>query len=137
MGEVFIRRLRALDGQAKEGLAKALKTASGPALVRSAFDLPAEQRAAIQNALNETFSAEVHVKFETAPDLVSGIEAHHEWTKARLEYRGLPRRRWKRASTSYCRRNPGPQPKPSLNRNDPGPRQGANEHGANQPPGRF
>ena len=28
----------------------------------------------IQNALNETFSAEVHVRFETAPDLVSGIE---------------------------------------------------------------
>jgi F-type H+-transporting ATPase subunit b len=42
--------------------------------VRSAFDLPAEQRAAIQNALNETFSAEIHVRFETAPDLVGGIE---------------------------------------------------------------
>jgi F-type H+-transporting ATPase subunit b len=42
--------------------------------VRSAFDLPAEQRAAIQNALNETFSAEIHVRFETAPDLISGIE---------------------------------------------------------------
>ena len=42
--------------------------------MRSAFDLPAAQRAAIQKALNETFSAEVHVRFETAPDLVSGIE---------------------------------------------------------------
>jgi len=42
--------------------------------VRSAFDLPPEQRAAIQNALNETFSAEIHVRFETAPDLISGIE---------------------------------------------------------------
>jgi len=74
MGEVFTRRLRALDGQAGEGLAKALKTVSGPARVRSAFDLPAEQRAAIQNALNETFSADVHVTFETVPELVSGIE---------------------------------------------------------------
>jgi F-type H+-transporting ATPase subunit b len=36
--------------------------------------LPEEQRAAIQQALNETFSAEIHVRFETAPDLVSGIE---------------------------------------------------------------
>ena len=63
-----------MDGQAKEGLAEALKTASDPALVRSAFDLPAEQRAAIQNALNETFSAEIHIRFETAPDLISGIE---------------------------------------------------------------
>ena len=58
----------------KKASAKALKTASGPAVVRSAFDLPAEQRAAIQNALNETFSAEVRVRFETAPDLISGIE---------------------------------------------------------------
>jgi F-type H+-transporting ATPase subunit b len=63
-----------MDGRAKEGLAEALKTASGPALVRSAFDLPVKQRAAIQNALNETFAAEIRVRFETAPDLVSGIE---------------------------------------------------------------
>jgi F-type H+-transporting ATPase subunit b len=74
MGEVFTRRLRTMEGQAKARLGEALKTASEPALVRSAFDLPAEQRAAIQNALNETFSAEIHVRFETAPDLVSGIE---------------------------------------------------------------
>jgi F-type H+-transporting ATPase subunit b len=74
MGEVFTRRLRTMDGKARESLAEALRTASEPALVRSAFDLPAEQRATIQNALNETFSAEVRVRFETAPDLVSGIE---------------------------------------------------------------
>lgn len=74
IGDVFIRRLREMDGPAKQGLAEALRTASEPALARSAFDLPAEQRAAIQSALNETFSAEVRVRFETAPDLVSGIE---------------------------------------------------------------
>jgi F-type H+-transporting ATPase subunit b len=74
LGEVFTRRLRTLDGKAKEGLAAALKGASEPALVRSAFELPAEQRAVIQNALNETFSAAIRLRFETAPDLVSGIE---------------------------------------------------------------
>ncbi|MEO8418458.1 MAG: F0F1 ATP synthase subunit delta [Methylophilaceae bacterium] len=74
LGEVFTRRLRAMDGQAKEAFGATLKTATSPALVRSAFDLPAEQRAAIQTALNETFSAEIHVRFETAPELVSGIE---------------------------------------------------------------
>ncbi len=74
LGEVFTRRLREMDGKAKESLGESLKAASAPALVRSAFDLPAEQRAAIQNALNETFSAEIRVRFETAPDLVSGIE---------------------------------------------------------------
>ena len=74
MGAVFTRRLREMDGKVKAGLAEAIKTASEPALVRTAFDLPAEQRAVIQNALNETFSANVRVRFETAPDLVSGIE---------------------------------------------------------------
>ncbi len=74
LGQVFTRRLREMDDQAKASLAEALKTASEPALVSSAFDLPAEQRAAIQNMLNETFSAEIHVRFETLPDLISGIE---------------------------------------------------------------
>ena len=63
-----------MDGKAKEGLAEALKTASEPALLRSAFDLPAAQRATIQNALNETFSAEIRVRFDTAPGVISGIE---------------------------------------------------------------
>ena len=74
MGEVFTNRLREMNGEAKKGLGEALKTASAPALVRSAFDLPEEQRAAIQKALNETFSVDIHVGFETAPDLISGIE---------------------------------------------------------------
>ena len=74
MCEVFIRRLRTMDRKAKEDLGECLKTASEPAVVRSAFDLPAAQRAAIQKALNETFSADVRVRFEAAPNLVSGIE---------------------------------------------------------------
>jgi len=74
LGEVFTRRLREMDGQVKADLAEALKTASDPALVRSAFDLPAEERTAIQHALDETFSAEIRIRFETAPELISGIE---------------------------------------------------------------
>jgi len=74
MGEVFTHRLRALDDHSKAVLGAALAKNSEPALVRSTFDLPAPQRAAIQNALNETFSTEIHIRFETSPDLVSGIE---------------------------------------------------------------
>jgi F-type H+-transporting ATPase subunit b len=74
VGEVFTRRLREMDGKAKEALGSAIRGSSEPALVRSAFDLPADQRAAIQNALNETFSSDVRVRFETARDLVCGIE---------------------------------------------------------------
>lgn len=74
MNEVFIRRLRALDGAAKTALDHAIRTASEPVLVRSAFDLPADQRAAIQSALHETFSADTPLRFAAEPDLVSGIE---------------------------------------------------------------
>lgn len=74
MTEVFLRRLLAIGGEARAGLADSLLTATGAATVRSAFDLPAEQRARIQGALDETFSAAVRLRFETAPDLVSGIE---------------------------------------------------------------
>jgi F-type H+-transporting ATPase subunit b len=74
MGEVFTRRLGEMDGKAKELLAAALKTAAEPAVVRSAFDMPAKDRATIQNALNEAFSSEIRVRFETAPGTVCGIE---------------------------------------------------------------
>lgn len=74
MVEVFAHRLRELDGSAKEKLASAIETSSEPAVVRSAFELPPEERSNIQKAINETFSADVPLRFETAPDLVSGIE---------------------------------------------------------------
>lgn len=82
MAGVFTRRLREMNAQIKASLSEALKKSSEPALVRSAFELPVEQRAAIQQALNETFSAApstplrtgILVRFEVAPDLISGIE---------------------------------------------------------------
>ena len=73
-GAVFVQRLRALTGAAKEQLAAALKASKDGARVSSAFDLPAEQHAAIQRALNETFSADIHIQFETVPEVISGIE---------------------------------------------------------------
>ncbi len=74
MAEVFTRRLRGMAGKAKVTFGKALTSGTGPALLRSAFDLPARQRAAIQKAIDETFSTKVPIRFETAPSLVSGIE---------------------------------------------------------------
>lgn len=74
MGMLFVNRLRAMNDKAKVSFGEALKTASESALVRSAFDLPVEQRTAIQKALTEIFSAKVRIQFQTAPDLVGGIE---------------------------------------------------------------
>lgn len=74
LADVFARRLREMDEPAKKSIGESLKTASEPALVRSAFDLPEAQCAAIQQTLNQTFSAEINIRFETAPELISGIE---------------------------------------------------------------
>lgn len=74
MAGIFTRHLRAMDAQAKTNLGATLRNTPEPVLLRSAFELPAAQRAAIQNALNETFSAQIPVRFATAPELIGGIE---------------------------------------------------------------
>lgn len=74
IADAFVERLRALEDPARDRIARALTAGSGPARVRSAFELPAEQRAAIQAAVDQAFSADIALRFETAPDLVGGIE---------------------------------------------------------------
>ena len=74
MVEVFMRHLSELPAPAKEQLEAALKHGAGPALVRSHFELPADQQAAIQKSINATFSADVPLRFETVADAVCGIE---------------------------------------------------------------
>ena len=74
VGAVFTRRLGEMDGKAKGTMGAALRSSKDPAVVQSAFEMPADQRATIQNALNETFSAEIRVRFEAAPDRSCGIE---------------------------------------------------------------
>lgn len=74
IGEVFIRRLAAMDTRTKEIIAAAIESASEPAVIRSAFELSEAQRAILQKSLSEAFSADVRLRFETAPELVSGVE---------------------------------------------------------------
>ncbi|MEO8154737.1 MAG: F0F1 ATP synthase subunit B, partial [Rhizobacter sp.] len=74
MVEVFTRRLNELPAAAKEQLGTALKQSAEPALVRSHFELPADQRAAIQSAIQGSYCANVPLRFETAADAVCGIE---------------------------------------------------------------
>ena len=74
MVQVFVRRFQGMDNGTKTALAGAVKGAVEPVIVRSAFELPAELRAQIQDVVNRAFSADVHLRFDTAPDLVGGIE---------------------------------------------------------------
>jgi F-type H+-transporting ATPase subunit b len=74
MCEVFTQHLRALNGKVLQELIETLESAKQPTCVRSAFELPPEQRLEILTALNETMSADIQIEFETVPTLVSGVE---------------------------------------------------------------
>jgi F-type H+-transporting ATPase subunit b len=72
--ELFIARLHVLEGPALGYMAAALKASKDGALVRTAFELPAAQRAAVHKAVNDVFAMKVSLHYEVAPQLVSGIE---------------------------------------------------------------
>jgi F-type H+-transporting ATPase subunit b len=74
MTEAFLCRLSELSGAEKDGLKTTFEAASTPAIVRSTFHLPAAQRRAIEGAAKDVLAIETQLQFETAPDLVSGIE---------------------------------------------------------------
>jgi len=74
MAALFVRRLRELSVEEKGRLGSLLRTSKSPALVRSAFELPIAQRALIEQNLKEALSLESPLRFETGPELVSGIE---------------------------------------------------------------
>lgn len=70
---VFLERLNALDGDEKGRLANALKTAALIS-VRSTFDLPLAQQAMLKGSVRNLLGADVDLRFETAPDIISGVE---------------------------------------------------------------
>jgi F-type H+-transporting ATPase subunit b len=72
--DVFAQRLRNLNGDTKQQLASALGESSSQVLIRSTFDLPQAQRDSIKKTIKETLGIEIQPKFETAPELISGIE---------------------------------------------------------------
>ena len=74
MGEVFTRRLYGMDGKSKDTMGQALRTSPAPGLIRSVFAMPEQQKSAICNAVNETFSIDARLRFETAGDSICGIE---------------------------------------------------------------
>jgi F-type H+-transporting ATPase subunit b len=85
--EVFVRRLRGVDAPTKESLGVLLTSPTEKPVVTSSFELSSVDKIAIQTALNETFSADIHLRFELAPNSISGIAlstggARLSWTIA-------------------------------------------------------
>lgn len=81
MAAVFVKRLQALNDDEKQKLAIALNTAGVPIVVRSTFDLSVAQQAAIEASVRDFLGADAGLVFETAPDLVSGIELRTDGRK--------------------------------------------------------
>jgi F-type H+-transporting ATPase subunit b len=78
ISEVFVRRLREMDPGTKACMSIALKASTGVPLVRSSFDLSEREKIAIRTALNETFSADIRLRFETSSTGIAGIELSAE-----------------------------------------------------------
>jgi F-type H+-transporting ATPase subunit b len=75
---VFIARLKNMSGDAKSAFLDCIKNTNDGLRVRSAFELPDEQRAEIQQAVNEFFSADVPLAFESVENNIGGIELSGE-----------------------------------------------------------
>jgi F-type H+-transporting ATPase subunit b len=74
IGEVFVKRVRALESKARESFGAALKGSNAGCVVVSSFPIEERERAEIQTALNETFSADIQLRFETSSRVIGGIE---------------------------------------------------------------
>ncbi|MDD2732890.1 MAG: hypothetical protein PHF56_03035 [Desulfuromonadaceae bacterium] len=74
MLDVFLGRLKTLDGEEKEQLTSAIKSTQNPVVVRTRFDFSSAQSAATESAIKDLFGAERQIRFETDSELISGIE---------------------------------------------------------------
>lgn len=74
MTEIFLDRLRELNTAQITELKSAFKLSSDALQVRTAFELSAQQRTAIETVIAEILGKQKPVEFIILPDLVSGIE---------------------------------------------------------------
>lgn len=74
LGGVFTQRLRQMSKEAKAAFATALEQSGMSAVVRTRSAMRDADKATLRNAVNETFSADVHLEFETVPGADYGID---------------------------------------------------------------
>lgn len=87
MVELFLAKLNTMDDKIKKSFAAAMASAIAdgqvvePLWVRSAFALSDEQQVRIKSTFNTIFAAELPLRFEAAPKLISGIEVKYQGQK--------------------------------------------------------
>lgn len=72
--KVFIQKIEDLKEEEKIKFATALTNGNKTILVKSAVDLSASTKAALEKALDGIIKKEIKFQYQLAPDLVSGIE---------------------------------------------------------------
>lgn len=81
MAEAFVKKLAALDGDAKAQLQSIVLRSDDPPLVRSGFELAAPVRERLLQALREQLAPRIELRFETSPGLIAGIEVAFDGSK--------------------------------------------------------
>jgi F-type H+-transporting ATPase subunit b len=71
---IFAHRLRGMDLKTREAFGMSLERGGGVPVVASSFDLSDREKTTIQTAVNETFSADIPLHFETSSRGIAGIE---------------------------------------------------------------
>ena len=71
--DVFVRRLHEMSDKQRDVLKQTLGSTKTP-VVRSAFDLPERQKAAVETALKPLIGENTKIDFETKPELIGGME---------------------------------------------------------------
>ncbi len=71
--DVFVRRLNEMNDKQKAELKETFASTKSP-VVRSAFDLPPPQKAAVEAALKPVVADNAKILFETKPELIGGVE---------------------------------------------------------------
>lgn len=80
MVAVFIQTLQQSDSETRQ-LLMAIKNTTEPLQIRSTFELSASQRTEIEQAVQTILAITVPLQFETAPDLIGGIELRSDGQK--------------------------------------------------------
>jgi F-type H+-transporting ATPase subunit b len=77
---VFLNQLDELDEKSKASFIAALSK-KNTVLVRTTFALPPAQKNDLSKALTDSFATKLNIRFETDPDVVSGIELYIDGQK--------------------------------------------------------
>lgn len=81
MVAVFMARLQALSDADQQALRASFQSATAPLILRSTFALPPSLQTPLATRIQELLSTQAAIRFETAPELVCGIELCSEGYK--------------------------------------------------------